>query len=738
MHPKTPDEIVAVVLLDIAVIVLFARLMGMLARRFRQPAVVGEIIAGILLGPSLLGQFPSNPSVGLFPLVVRPYLNVVAQIGLVIFMFIVGLELDLSLVRGRERIAAVTSISSIALPLGLGIGLATLIHAQHDHVAGKLVHFWPFALFIGASMSITAFPVLARMLTERGMQRTELGVIALACASVDDVLAWSMLAVVIAVVNTSDFVGVARVVGEGIAFVLIMFYVVKPLLRLIGDRYQKVGRLTPNMFAVVIAGFLASSFVTEKIGLHQIFGAFLFGVIMPREKTAGLIREILVRLEQVALLLLLPVFFVVTGLGVNVTSLGPSGPLVLLGVLAVAIVGKFVGATTSSRLMGLSGYKSRAIGVLMNSRGLTELVILNVGVTLKVLDPSLFTIMVLMAVITTIMTEPLLRLAYPEKALQREIAEAERASLGLVDAYRVVAAVGEPGRDSGLVQLGTDIIGEEAPAELVLSRFTETGEPLEFGSGLAVDLAQMTSAMAEMQVLSKMVEDEGVRAVVRAQSTDDVAQSLLAQVEAVECDLLLVPVELQSRVLTGKPADRLVSEAPINVALFLDSSGRGVQRGQAVKVTAGPPGDGDAALEIAIRLALSLGSELRLDPGHDRRHARRLEQLAHTLSAAGVRAIVTQDGAHATEPPSLLPTMGVPLTVIGLASLNDHETSPSELARRLAGETKGPVLVVRAQQGEIGDNLNHLVAHLQQHPREPKTAAEAGPPTEPEPPEEIN
>ena len=444
MHPTTPDQIVAVVLLDIAVIVLAARGMGILARRIGQPAVVGEIVAGLLLGPSLLGQFPGNPSLGLFPLTVRPFLNVVAQMGLVIFMFIVGLELDLTLVRGRERIASVISLSSVVLPFGLGIILAAIIYHHHEHVAGKVVSFWPFALFIGVSMSITAFPVLARMLTERGMQRIEIGAIALACASVDDILAWSTLAVVVAVASSSGVGQAPKLVGEAIVFVLAMFFVVKPLLRQVAAAYHRAGRLTPNILATVVAGFLGAAFVTGWIGLHVIFGAFLFGVIMTREETAPMFREILERLEQVSVLLLLPVFFVVTGLGADVTKLGPDGVQVLLGVLLVAITGKFVGAAAAARLQGLNGRKARALGVLMNNRGLTELVILTVGVSLGVLDQSLFTILVLMAIVTTILTGPLLKLVYPSDVLEREIIEAERASLGLVDAYRVVVAIAEP------------------------------------------------------------------------------------------------------------------------------------------------------------------------------------------------------------------------------------------------------------------------------------------------------
>jgi len=724
MHPKTPDEVVAVVLLDIAVIVLIARGMGILARRVGQPAVVGEIVAGLILGPSLLGLFPGNPSVALFPLVVRPFLNVVAQIGLVIFMFIVGLELDLSLVRGRERVVSITSVSSVALPFSLGLGLAAFIYHDHSHVAGKVVSFWPFALFVGVSMSITAFPVLARMLTERGMQRIEIGAIALACASVDDVLAWSILAVVVAVVRSASLVQAPRTIGEAIAFVLVMFLFVRPLLGRVAVAYRRAGRLTPNILAVVIAGFLASAFATGWIGLHVIFGAFVFGVIMTRENTAGMFREILERLEQVSLLLLLPVFFVVTGLNANVTKLGPNGLLVLLAVLFVAITGKFVGASAAARLQGLSGQKARALGVLMNSRGLTQLVILSVGVSLGVLDRALFTVLVLMAVITTIMTAPLLKLVYPAKVLERETIEAERASMGLLDSYRVVTAIDEPSRSNGLVDVGAALVADEAPAELVLSRFIESGRPLEVASGLTLDLAQVATGLTEMQALSNRLEAEGVTVVVRSHATDDLVQSLLAQVEAIEADVLLVPVDLRSLGSLTPPAERLAREAPTTVALLSDPQGTGIHRGQTVEVRPGPGSDGDVALELAIRAADGIGGKLLLTVTQDRREGRRLEHLGHALGTAGLTVEVRHAGQEPGSPSS---TDGRVFTVVGVSALSAPANDLGAAARELTESTKGPVLLIRAGPSASDDGLTRLLARLQARgPASDKTVANLG------------
>jgi len=375
----TPAEIVSIVFIDLAVIVALARIAGRLAVRLGQPAVVGEIIAGILLGPSLLGLFPGDLDSKLFPPDVRPYLNVLAQVGLILFMFLVGLEVDLSFIRGRERIALSVSISSIVLPFALGVLLAGLIYSSHKVVGGDEVKFLAFALFLGVSMSITAFPVLARILTERNMHRIPIGVLALACAAVDDVLAWTLLAVVVAIVSATSVAGVFKVILLSVIFVLVMFLVVRRLLQFLVTRYERLGRLTPEMLAVVLVGILVCSWITDQIGIHQIFGAFIFGVVMPRKNAAALTHDIVDRLEQVSVLLLLPVFFVVTGLGVDLGAIDLKGLGELGLILLAAIAGKFIGAFAAARVQRVPRRQATALATLMNTRGLTELVILNIG-----------------------------------------------------------------------------------------------------------------------------------------------------------------------------------------------------------------------------------------------------------------------------------------------------------------------------------------------------------------------
>ena len=623
----TPDEVAALVFLDIAVIVVVARLSGMLFQRLRQPAVIGEILAGLALGPSLLGQFPGNLGTEIFPLDVRPFLRVVAQLGLIIFMFIVGLELDISLIRGKERAAATISLSSVILPFGLGTVLALWLHDHHHVVAGKEVKLLPFALFIGASMSVTAFPVLARILTERGMHRTEIGALTLACAAVDDILAWSMLAVVLAVVRSSGSLDLPKILLETLLFVGVMFVVVKPQLKRLVPAYQKAGRLTPNVLAIVVVGFLVAAFITDRIGIHAIFGAFVFGVVMPREASHALFADILDKLEQVSVLLLLPVFFISTGFNVDVTGLGRQGLGELGAVLAVACIGKFVGAASAARVMGYRARKASAVGVLMNTRGLTELVILNVGLAVGVLDLKLFTILVLMAVFTTVITEPLLRLVYPDKLLARDVAEAERAALGLVDAYRVVAVV-EPEGSEELVDVGVALLGKEDPSELLLTRFEKAGPRNEVGAGLLSQLAGIASGFDALQELVRRARGLDAQAQVRSQSSDDPARDLLAQALAVEADVLLLRAD-------DPNAAAVLAGAECTVILR-----QGGTPGEAVAVLPGPGEDGLAAIEQGLRIAGRDGVPLVLSPSGDRKNDKRAVEIAERLGRAGLNVSV--------------------------------------------------------------------------------------------------
>jgi Kef-type K+ transport system membrane component KefB len=400
----------ALIFADIVVIIILARILGRVARAIGQPPVVGEIIAGIALGPSVLGLLPGQLDQRLFPAEVLPYLSILAQLGLVLFMFMVGLELDLLLIRGRGKAAGIISLSAVFAPFVLGVGVALVLYSRHDETPAGVVGKLPLALFLGVAMSITAFPVLSRILTERGLDRTRVGALALACAAVDDIVAWTLLAVVIAVVEGSGPGEVARIIASTVVFALLMLFIGRPALRRLGHWYRRTGHLTADMLAIILVGVLASSIATELIGIHAIFGAFLFGVAMPREDFHDLTRQVVDRLSHVSVLLLLPIFFVSTGLSTDVSSITASGLWQLAFILVAAIGGKIGGDMVSAKALKIPVRESSMLGVLMNTRGLTELVILNVGLQLGVLDHELYTLLVLMAVITTSMTGPLLSL----------------------------------------------------------------------------------------------------------------------------------------------------------------------------------------------------------------------------------------------------------------------------------------------------------------------------------------
>ncbi|MFB7511140.1 cation:proton antiporter domain-containing protein [Streptomyces broussonetiae] len=384
-------------LIGLAAMVLLARLLGALARRLGQPAVIGEVLAGIALGPTLFHGAIAN---ALFPHDIRPLLSALAAVGVAVFMFIVGMEWDAAMIRGSGSLAATVSLSSILLPFGLGVLLA--LYLMDDYGTGDKTSFM---LFIGISMSITAFPVLARILTDRRMTHTPLGVVALACASIDDVLAWSLLAAVVAISGSAGpdqwriFLAVPYLLG--------MLFVARPLLHRYAARKPGL-RLTPTVLACVLAGLLLSAAATEWVGLHYIFGAFLFGLILPRTGSEQLRAEVHDRLGQMNGTLLLPVFFLVAGLNVDLSKVGTAGLGALALILLVAVGGKFTGAFAAARLNGMPVRQSIALATLMNTRGLTELIVLNVGLQLGFLKQDLYSLMVVMAVVTTAMAGPLL------------------------------------------------------------------------------------------------------------------------------------------------------------------------------------------------------------------------------------------------------------------------------------------------------------------------------------------
>ncbi|MBX2952619.1 MAG: cation:proton antiporter [Leadbetterella sp.] len=392
----------AVLLSQMAVIVLVAKLFGFLCKKIGQPSVVGEMIAGILLGPSLFGLYFPDVSAALFPPSSLENVQLLSQVGLVLYMFIVGLELDLGALKNSTDQAVVISHASILVPFALGVGLSYFLY---ERFALEGVNFLSFALFMGVAMSITAFPVLARIVQEKGIYKTRLGTMVITCAAVDDITAWCILAAVIAIAKAGSMTSTLYIIGLAVIYVVIMMRVVRPFLQ--KWLLNKGKGVTKRKIAVIFLTVVLSAYTTEVIGIHALFGAFLAGIIMPDD-----FRQLLVnKVEDLTVVLFLPLFFAFTGLRTHITGLSdPEMYVTLFLIVLVAVAGKFLGSALAARFVGQDWKTSLSIGVLMNTRGLMELVVLNIGYDLGVLSPEIFAMMVFMALITTFMTGPLLSL----------------------------------------------------------------------------------------------------------------------------------------------------------------------------------------------------------------------------------------------------------------------------------------------------------------------------------------
>lgn len=397
-------DVMVHILLALSVVIAFARAGGMLFRLLQQPAVVGEIVAGIMLGPSLLGHVWPRAFAYLLPPAVAPFLDVLAQLGIILYMFLVGLELDPELVARQGRAAVAISHASIVTPFLLGTLLALLLYPQ---VAAAGVPFTGFSLFIGVSMSVTAFPVLSRILTDLGIQKTSLGIMALTCAAVDDVTAWCLLALVIGVVEAHG-TGSLITAAMAVAYIVFMVVLVRPTVVRLTLRHENTGRLTQGMMALVFVLLLLSALATDLIGIHAMFGAFALGAVIPSE--SRLAHDMTDRLEDVLVVLLLPIFFAFTGLRTRIGLVNGLHAWLLCGLtIAVASVGKFGGSFVAARLTGFRWRDASALGVLLNTRGLAELIVLNIGLQLGVINPRVFAMLVVMSLVTTLATTPILR-----------------------------------------------------------------------------------------------------------------------------------------------------------------------------------------------------------------------------------------------------------------------------------------------------------------------------------------
>ncbi len=608
-------HIVILVLVEVLIVIGLSRLVGLGFRSIKQPLVIGEIVAGIMLGPSLFGLVAPHLAVTLFPPETFPFLNVLSQVGLIFFMFLIGLELNPKYLNSQLEVAVLTSHVSILVPFSLGTLLAVILYPL---VSNASVSFTAFALFLGAAMSITAFPVLARIITENNLQGTRLGTLALTCAAVDDVTAWCLLAVAIAVARTGDFAGAIPTIIASIIYIGFMLTAGRWFLQRLAKHYLRAGRLSQLVLAGIYMGVVASALITELIGIHLIFGAFLLGAAMP--KNEDLVRELAVKTEDFVLIFLLPIFFAYSGLRTQIGLLNrPELWLLCALVLGVAIAGKYVGTYVAARVSGINKREASALGWLMNTRGLTELIVLNIGLELGVISPLIFTMLVIMALVTTFMTSPLLEWTYPKKLIRLDVMETESeaeidtdtdATAGsetYLRPYRILVPVANPSTQKGLVQLAVSIaLNYRYPAivnPLSLIEFEEDyafeSTPVEADRLIAQRRQQLEDLINTLEPLETR---SYVHPIVRTSSNVARETSQIAALDQV--DLILVgwhrPAFSSNRL--GGKVGQILTTAPVDVAVFVD---RGSDRLESLLVPYSANIHDDLALILALRLLIN-------------------------------------------------------------------------------------------------------------------------------------
>jgi len=605
-------EIVVRVLIEVLIVIGLSRLVGQVFRSIKQPLVIGEIVAGIMLGPSLFGLVAPHAAATLFPAETIPFLNVLSQVGLIFFMFLIGLELNPKYLSGNLKVAIITSNASIIVPFFLAIILSLLLYPL---VSSANVSFFAFALFLGSAMSITAFPVLARIITENNLQGTRLGTLALTCAAVNDVTAWCILAVAISVARSGSIDQKALItIFASILYIGLMFTAGRWFLRRLATYYRRTGRLSQIVLAGIYMGVVASALITEFIGIHLIFGAFLLGAAMP--KNAELVRELAVKTEDFVLIFLLPIFFAYSGLRTQIGLLNrPELWLLCALVLGAAIAGKFIGTYVAARASGINSRESCALGWLMNTRGLTELIILNIGLELKVISPLLFTMFVVMALVTTFMTSPLLEWTYPKRLIRLDMVEpespadteTETISEPSTRPYRILVPVANPSTQKGLVQLAVALaVNYHQPAVVNPLSLIEFEEDYAFESTPVEAnrlIAQRRQQLAEMiATLEPQTVQSCVHPIVRI--SGNVARET-AQIAVIEqADLILMgwhrPAFSGNRL--GGRVGQILTSVPIDVAVFID---RGAERLETLLVPYSANIHDDLALILALRLLIN-------------------------------------------------------------------------------------------------------------------------------------
>ncbi|HTG65453.1 MAG TPA: cation:proton antiporter [Flavobacterium sp.] len=516
----------AILLAQILTIILVARLFGWLFRKIGQPSVIGEMIAGIVLGPSLVGLYFPEFSAALFPKESLGNLQFLSQIGLIFFMFVIGMELDLKVLKNKAHDAVVISHASIVIPFALGLTLAFFIYPIFAPMG---VEFSSFGLFMGIAMSITAFPVLARIVQEREMQKTKLGTIAITCAAADDITAWCILAVVIAIVKAGSLASSLYVIGMAVLYVIIMLKIVRPFLKRVGDLNATRESLNKPVVAIFFLTLLFSSYASELIGIHALFGAFLAGAIMPENNK---FRNIFIeKVEDVSIIVLLPLFFVFTGLRTQINLLNDPYLWKITGlIIAVAVVGKFFGSALAAKFVGQSWKDSLAIGALMNTRGLMELVVLNIGYDLGVLSAEIFTMMVIMALVTTFMTGPALDFL---NFIFKDKATAVPLEIGNKSKYKILFSFSSPDKGKKLLKIANSLVKKQPDSSIVAAMHCSLSSEIHSFDVKDHERKMLAPILKESQQLN-----QEVLSVFKV--TNDIDADIIETANQGEYDLLLV------------------------------------------------------------------------------------------------------------------------------------------------------------------------------------------------------
>lgn len=723
---RTAENTVVAFFIAVVVVMLFARLCGSLMPKLGQPRVMGEVLAGILLGPTLFGAIAPGLQSTIFAPDIVPYIGVVANLGLIFYMFLIGLEVDLGLLRGRARMTLAVSNTALLVPLMLGMLVALPLYP----LLAPDVRFPAFALFVGVSMSITAFPVLARIISERRMLKRPLGALALSAAAVDDVSAWFLIALATAVASAGSGVAVLETIGWAAVFCLGMAFLVRPVMARAAVAYDEAGRVPGTWITIIFAGVLLAAITTETIGIAVIFGAFAMGIAMPRH--AGLSEDVTRRVEDFVLTLLLPLFFAYTGLRTNVALLG-SGQLIAITALlcTIAILGKYGGTLIAARVIRLPWRESAVLGALMNTRGLTELIVLNLALSTGAISSALFTALVIMALVTTFMAGPLMRLLDPHNAFgeqpEEELAASGAVAIGALPGAAPAqpgAAAAQPGVATGppeatpehsilvapqstaaldqLLALAQPLARSEPRRELILARLVRPPRGATVRGGLQTEARRVSEATEQLAEKRKELLEAGLDARAVALTSADPGRDLVRLCRGEEIDLLLLDGH---RPLLGDGVPReevgtVLNDARCDVAVLVAREGAEVAPGpeRAVMVPFGGADHDWAALELASWIAAASGAPLRLlgssgqrengrDAGGLLANAALIVQQFAGVTAEPVLAEPGRDGILAA-------TADAGLLIVGLSERWRKE-GLGETRRAIARSAPAPIVFVR-------------------------------------------